>query len=544
MRFLKEFVSDLRREFHGYNSESLLKDTLAGITVAAVALPLALAFGVGSGADAAAGLITAIISAFLISALSGASYQVSGPTGAMTAILIPLVARHGLETLFAATFLAGILLILAAILQLGNLVYILPVPVITGFTSGIALIIALGQLGNIFGVPLQGENALGRVFHLAVSGTSPNWYALGIGLFVIALMIVWPKKWSARIPGSLAGVIFATILSALLKLPIETVGIIPKTLIHSNHLSIFDIRQIKLDVALIPAVSIAALCMIESLLCGAAGGRMKGERMRADRELLSQGLGNMLLPFLGGVPTTAAIARTSVAIKSGCQTRLTGIIHGVVLLLSMFLLGPLMSKIPMSALAGVLMVTAWRMNDWDRIHYLFQRKFKRGIMKYAITMVTTVMFDLTIAIAVGVLFSIAIFVINISTLQVSVSKIDTDKLDLPDSLIASGLHKDIQVVYITGAVFFGSLEQLESGLNEANAPIRILSMRGVPFVDTSAVSFFLDYCLEKQSEGITVLFSSIQPSVKEMLDRAGITDVVGDESYFMNAKDAIMSQID
>lgn len=542
-RLIKEFKEDLSLEFRGYNSKGFLKDLLAGVTVAAVALPLALAFGVGSGADAAAGLITAIVSAFLISALSGASFQISGPTGAMTAILIPLVARHGLETLFLATFLAGVMLLLAAALQLGNLVYFLPAPVITGFTSGIALIIALGQVGNILGMPLGSGNALGRVVRMFGAEGGPNFYALAIGVFVVFLMIIWPKKWAARVPGSLVGVIAATAISSLLKLPVSIVGEIPRTLIHSNHLTIKALMSIDIEIVLLPSVSIAALCMIESLLCGAAGGKMKGERLRADRELVAQGLGNLLLPFLGGVPSTAAIARTSVAIKSGCQTRLTGIIHGAVLLLSMFVLSPLMSQIPMAALAGVLMVTAWRMNDWSMINYLFQRKFKRGIIKFAMTMVTTVMFDLTIAIAAGVLISIALFIINISDLQVTVSEVDMERLDLPDDSSKPPTDWKLQVVYITGAVFFGSLEQLETGLTKADAPVRILSMRGVPFVDTSAVSFFQDYCRDRKKEGVTVLISSVQPSVREMLDRAGVTDEIGEESYFMNANDAILSRM-
>ena len=533
-----DYAADLKREFNGYGPTALRKDFLSGITVAAVALPLALAFGVGSGADAAAGLITAIISAFIISALSGASFQISGPTGAMTAILVPLAARYGLNTLFAASLLAGLMLILAGLFRLGNLVYFLPSPVISGFTSGIAIIIALGQVGNLFGVTLTGNNALERVASMVQRGVTPNWCSLAIGLFVIVLMMLWPVKLGARVPGSLAAVITATVLSAVFELPVQTVGAIPQTLIHTNRLTLTSLLQMEPEVILLPAVSIAVLCMIESLLCGAAAGRMKGERMNADRELVAQGVGNLLLPFFGGVPATAAIARTSVAIKSGCQSRLTGIIQGVVLLLSMFLLSPLMSQIPMAALAGVLMVTAWRMNEWESIRYLCIHKFKGGISKFVITMLTTVLFDLTIAIAVGVLFSIAIFVIHISNLQISVSELDSKRLELPTEA-----SRHIQVVYITGAVFFGSLEQLETGLAQADADVLILSMRGVPFIDTSAVAFLLDYCREQQNKGVTILFSSIQPTVKDMLDRAGITDVVGSDSYYFNAKDAILSHL-
>lgn len=538
-RLVTDYASDLKQEFSGYNGGKLRKDIFSGITVAAVSLPLALAFGLGSGADAAAGLITAIVAVLVIGTLSGASYQISGPTGAMMAILIPLVMRHGMQALFAACLLAGILLIVAGLLRLGNLVYFLPAPVVLGFTSGIAMILALGQLGNLFGVTMVGESVLGQVANMFRGGFSPNWYAFGLSVFVIVLMVFWPEKWSAIMPSSLAAVISASVLTALFKLPVEVVGTIPQTLIHHQRLTWESLQQIQLDAVLLPAFSLAMLCMVESLLCGAAGGRMKGERMNADRELVAQGVGNFVLPFFGGIPATAAIARTSVAIKSGCQTRLTGIFSGVVLLLSMFLLSPLMSQIPLAALAGALMMTAWRMNEWSSIRHLFACRFKRGIAKYSITMLTTVVFDLTIAIAVGVIFSIAFFLVHISRLQVSISELDASKMRLP---VEASHH--IQVIYITGPIFFGSQDHLESELAKATGDVLILSMRGVPFADTSAVAFFMEYCQERQKEGVTILFSSIQPAVKTMLDRAGVTDLIGEDAFYFNAKDAILANLE
>ena len=538
-RDLRIFREDLQKEFAAYNKNKFTRDLFSGITVAAVALPLALAFGVASGADASAGLITAIAAAFIISFLSGASYQISGPTGAMTAILIPLVAKHGLETLFMATLLAGILLVCAGFFRLGKLVYFLPLPVVWGFTSGIAIIIAMGQLGNYFGIPVAGNSVLKQAASLFTGGFRPDIYSLIIGSFVIVLMIVWPKKWNGKIPGSLVAVIIATSLVVLLKLPVSTVGEIPATLIHHNRLTFASLKDLpQLNLILLPAISIAMLGMVESLLCGATGGRMKGERINGDRELFAQGIGNIILPFLGGVPATAAIARTSVAIKSGCETRLTGIMHGGVLLLSMFLLGPLMSKIPMASLAGILMVTAWRMNEWTSIRNLFDRKFKGGIFKYSITLLTTVVFDLTIAIAIGVLFSILIFLVHISKLEILISEVDQQRL-----AHGEGESRHIQVIYITGPIFFGSQDYLEMELKQASGDTRILSMRGVPFVDTSAATFFSEYCKVMEKEGIKVLFSSIQPTVKKMLDRAGVTDLIGEGSIYPNARDAIIDNL-
>ena len=532
--FIKEYARDLSLEFSGYGMDAFRKDLFAGVTVAAVALPLALAFGVGSGADAASGLISAIAAAFIIGALGGASFQISGPTGAMTAILIPLSIKYGLHGLFAAGFIAGVILFVAGLLRAGKLVYLLPAPVIAGFTSGIALIIALGQLEYLFGIKAHGTEPLERLYSLFANGFSPNYTDLILGISVIVLMFRWPKKWAEKIPGSLAGVMAGTVLSLFLPGTIATVGDIPRTLIHSSHLTISDLMSLSSDAVLFPALSIAALGMIESLLCGAAGGRMKGEKLNGDRELLAQGIGNMILPFLGGVPATAAIARSSVAIKSGSQTRLTGIIQGIVLLLSMFLLSPFMSRIPLSILAGVLIVTAWRMNEWHTIQYIFGKKFAYAAAKFLVTMFATVIFDLTIAIAAGAFLAIFLFVIHVANLEVTVSEIDPKRLDKEKKL---GCHA--QVIYITGSIFFGAIERFEAGVSKADCDVFIFSMRGVPYIDTSGVQAFLDFCRAKQRDGHIIYFASVQPKVRDMLDKAGVSELVGADSFFNNAMDAI-----
>lgn len=532
--FIKEYARDLRSEFSGYGTDAFRKDLFAGVTVAAVALPLALAFGVGSGADAASGLISAIAAAFIIGALGGASFQISGPTGAMTAILIPLSIKYGLHGLFAAGFVAGVILFAAGLLRAGKLVYLLPAPVIAGFTSGIALIIALGQLEYLFGIKAHGTEPLERLYSLFANGFSPNYTDLVLGVSVIVLMFRWPKKWGEKIPGSLAGVMAGTVLSLFLPGTIATVGDIPRTLIHSSHLTISDLLSLSSDAVLFPALSIAALGMIESLLCGAAGGRMKGEKLNGDRELLAQGIGNMVLPFLGGVPATAAIARSSVAIKSGSQTRLTGIIQGIVLLLSMFLLSPFMSRILLSILAGVLIVTAWRMNEWHTIKYIFGKKFMYGAAKFLVTMFATVIFDLTIAIAAGAFLAIFLFVIHVADLEVTVSEIDPKRLGREKKFT-----QHAQVIYLTGSIFFGAIERFETGISKADCDIFIFSMRGVPYIDTSGVQAFLDFCQAKQRDGHKIFFASVQPKVRDMLDKAGVSELVGEDSFFNNAMDAI-----
>ena len=316
------------------------------------------------------------------------------PTGAMATILMSIAAQYGMSGVFAATVLAGVLLILAGIFHLGRVTAYLPMPVITGFTSGIAVVIALGQVDNFFGPTSQGSTAVEKLLHWLTNGIFQiNLGAVTLGLFVVLLMVVYPKRWNSVIASSLVGIILAALLAVFAFPNAVRVGEIPTTLLLPERFTLEGMNFQKIQALLPPAISIAALCMIKSLLCGASAARMTGVPLNSDRELIAQGVGNLLSPFFGGIPATAAIARTSVAMKSGAQTRLTGMIHAVVLLVSMLLLAPAMAQIPLSALAGVLMVTAWRMNEWKTIRYLFSHRFKGAILKFGATMAAAVLFD-------------------------------------------------------------------------------------------------------------------------------------------------------
>ncbi len=525
------FIRMLKKEFSGYSGSKFTKDLLAGITIAAVALPLALAFGVSSGATAAAGLVTAIIAGFVIGALSGSSYQISGPTGAMTAILVSLVAEYGIQGVFIASFIAGALLLLAGFLKLGGLVSYLPMPVITGFTSGIAVIIAFGQINNLTGLKCEGLTTIEKTISYFRLEQSFNPTAFIIGLAVIIFMFVYPKKLNQYCPSSLAAIILATAANAVFKFEVAKVGAIPKTIFLADRLDITKIDWSSIGSYIVPAISIAALGLIESLLCGASAGRMKNEKLNADTELLAQGIGNMLLPLFGGVPATAAIARTSVAIKSGGQTRLTSVIHSVVLLLSMFVLGGVMSMIPLSALAGVLIVTAWRMNEWHVIKSIFGKKLKTAIFQFLITMAATVIFDLTIAILIGVAFSLVMFIVKVSDMQISVSEVDTTKLD--DRITKPEKLKFTSVVYISGPLYFGTCSKLEEKISALGENyIVIFSMRGVTVADISGVEALRDYCERLISQGRMVYFSCVQPPVMDMMDRCGFKERYKDHMFF------------
>ena len=323
-------------------------------------------------------------------------------------------------------------------------------------------------------------------------------------------MVVFPKKWNAVVPASLVSIIIATAVSIIFKLPTETVGAIPKTLLLDERFSFagFDISSVKGLIS--PAISIAALGMVESLLCGASAGRMTGVKLDNDRELIAQGIGNIISPLMGGIPATAAIARTSVAIKSGARTRLTAVIHSVILLVSMLLLGPVMSKIPLAALAGVLLVTAWRMNEWHTIKYMFSHKFKGAILKFLVTMIATIIFDLTVAILIGVAVSLVLLVAKLSKLSVHIDENDNDTS-----------------VSLSGAALFANTAQISAIYDGISGEKEVeFIMTGVSYMDISAAQELLELVKRLKDDGVKFRFTGVGESVEIMMKRSGISDII------------------
>ena len=536
----KAFLQQLRNEFRGYNGHKLSQDLMAGLTVAAVALPLALAFGVSAGATAACGLVTAIVAGLVISALTGGYYQISGPTGAMAAILGSLIGTYGMQGMFAATFLAGIMLLIAGVLHLGNLTAFVPAPVITGFTSGIAVIIAMGQIDNFFGTYSEGGSALAKLASYGTLGFRPDLATTAVALFVTVLMVVFPKKWNAVVPASLIGIILATAATMLLGLDIATVGEIPQTLLLPDRLSPRAVDWSAVPALLAPAFSIAALNMLESLLCGASAGRATGVRLNNDQELFAQGVGNLVLPLFGGIPATAALARTSVAVRSGAQTRLTGVFHAVGLLIMMFALAPVIRNVPLAALAGVLMVTAWRMNEWHAIRYMFSHRFKGAIAKFAVTMVCTIMFDLTVAIVVGVGLGLILMVARLSKLQINYERVDMSRLKNDDPVL-NARYSNAMVAYITGPLLFANISVLEELPDRvAGCDTLLLSMRGVPTVDVSAAQTLQAILESFRERGVDVAICGLPTASMTMLRRAGIVELMGEQAFYWSVERALL----
>jgi len=536
------FAHLLRTEFAGYDAALFRRDFLAGVTVAAVALPLALAFGVVSGASAAAGLVTAILAGTVIGGLSGAPYQVSGPTGAMSAVLIALAGRYGLPGVWVAGVMAGVILLVIGLLRLGRFITFIPAPVVTGFTSGVALIIAIGQVDNLLGVPTpRAESAAIKLIGYFKGGYLPDAHALALGVVVIALMLAWPKAWNARFPASLLGIILATGVAGIAGWTVPIIGAIPRTLLLDQRLTLGAVPWADLPKFVAPALTISALGAVESLLCGAVASNMTGIRLHANQELVAQGAGNIVIPFFGGVPATAAIARTSVGIKSGGRTRMVSIVHALALLASMFALAPAMSRVPLAALAAVLVVTAWRMNEWDAIRYIFGRRFKTAMLTYGITLLATITLDLTQAILIGACLSAAVFLNQIARLDVDVKAVEPAKLR-PLGIVLRRNPAGIRVVYLTGPLFFAATDRFSEAVAHLEGiHTLILSVRGVPQIDTSGLQALLAVVERLHATGGTLMLAGVQPDVHRMLDRGGVITAIGADNLFWGADEAIVA---
>jgi SulP family sulfate permease len=529
-----------RREFSTYDAGRFRQDVFAGLTVAAVALPLALAFGVASGATAAAGLVTAILSGLVIGALSGAPYQISGPTGAMSAVLILVSQRYGLEAVWLTGVLGGVLILLIGLLRLGRFVAFIPAPVITGFTAGIAVIIVVGQVDSLIGVETPvAPTAAAKLWTYVRTPPVPDPRATAVAALVVATLLAWPSRLARYVPGSLAGIFLATLLTAACGWQVPQIGEIPRTLLLDRRLGFEAVELARLGDLVAPTLSIAALGAVESLLCGAVASRMTGIRLQANQELIAQGIGNIVVPFFGGVPATAAIARTSVGIKSGGQTRVVSIVHALALLASAVLFAPLISRIPLAALAGVLVVTAVRMNEWEAIRFMFGRRFPAAVLTFAATLVATVTLDLTQAILIGAAISAAIFINSVARLEVTVRDIDPERLR-ERGVEVRGNCPHIRVAYLTGPLFFAATNTFnEAFAREDDVHVLILSMRGVPMIDLSGIEALRALHERLWTDGRVLMLTGVGDTVMRMLRRAGLAATIGEGNFYWSADRAI-----
>ncbi|MCR5527583.1 MAG: SulP family inorganic anion transporter [Saccharofermentans sp.] len=536
--FFAHYKKIFVNEFRGYNSKAFLNDVTAGITVGAVALPLALAFGAAS-VDAehaaigiAGGLITAILAGIISGLLGGGSFQISGPTGAMAVVLGTIVSgKYGLQGMFAATFISGLILLIAGLLRFGKLVQFIPKPVVTGFTSGIALVIAIGQLKNAFGVQAAGESTIDKLMDFFSNIKDTDITTLVLTIAVIVIMAVYPKKLGKYVPGSLAAIIIITAVTTIAKLDVATIGSIPRSIINTEKLNVADINGQMIAEIMEYAITIALLGMIESLLCGTCAAAMKKEKFDSNVELIAQGIANMAVPFAGGVPSTAAIARTSVAIKSGCRTRLTSVFQSIFLIACMFILAPVIGMVPYAALAGVLLMTAYRMNDFATIKSYFDHKLVDAIVLFFVTMAATVILDLTYAILIGVALAMLLTINKLAKINVAVEE---------ETLIG---NKDAAIVYSVGAYFFANGKELKKAIEkcEKKYDTYILSFRGVVYTDVSAETEFVEAVNYIKELGADYCFVGLNDFVTATLEKTGFSEHVGKEHIYKNLEEYVAS---
>lgn len=545
-----DFQPVLFSTFKNYNKEKFLSDLMAGIIVGIVALPLAIAFGIASGVSPEKGLITAIIAGFIISFLGGSSIQIGGPTGAFIVIVYGIIQQFGIEGLAIATVMAGLILVLMGVFKLGTIIRFIPYPIVVGFTSGIALTIFTTQIKDLFGltmseVPADFLSKWGAYFK---SFGSTNWLALAVGIGSIILIQITPK-FTKKIPGSLIAIIVMTIVSYLLRnqwgiTGLETIGDrfeINASMPTPEGLA-FNMATIN---QLLPAAfTIAILGAIESLLSATVADGVTGQKHNSNTELIAQGAANIIVPFFGGIPATGAIARTMTNINNGGKTPVAGLIHAIVLLLILLFLGPLTKHIPMACLAGVLVIVSYNMSEWRTFKSLMKNS-RSDVAVLITTFLLTVIFDLTIAIEVGLLLALVLFMKRVSEVtHITVSK---DIVDL--SRESEILHEDeklsvpsgVEVYEINGPFFFGVANKFDECMKTIGdkPQIRIIRMRKVPFMDTTGLHNLESLYRLSEKEKIRIILSGVNQQVHNVLSKSGFAQIVGEENICNNIHAAL-----
>jgi len=532
-----------------YRREDFSADLSAGITVGVVALPLAMAFGIASGVKPEAGIFTAIIAGFLISALGGTRVQIGGPAGAFVALLYAIVERYGVANLLIATMFAGVLLFLMGALRLGQLIRFIPVPIVIGFTSGIAVIIAMQQLKDFLGlsIPKMPSNFLSQVGALWAHLATVNWAAVGLGALSLAIIVLWPKsykandarwrQWMARVPGTIAVLALGIVAVALFGLPVETIGSrfggIPQGL-PSMQLPAFDWDTVRNLVG--PTLSIALLGAIESLLCARVADGMTGDRHDPNQELMAQGVANVVVPFFGGIAATGTIARTVTNIRTGARTPVAGIVHSVTLLLIVLVLAPLASDIPMATLAAILLFVAWNMGDWAAFRRLRQFSLQYRTVMLA-TFGLTVVFDITVAVEVGLVLASLFFIYRVSSLT------RVDPVRLPADVATLGDGSRAEAWRLFGSLFFGSVGKLETLADPTRRQpdVLILEMHQVINLDTTGLDALETLLQNLQRQGGTLVIAEPTEQPLSLLTRSGFIDRIGRHNLFADLDEALLA---
>ena len=546
LAFKPKLLTTLRH----YNKQQFTTDLLAGIIVGIVALPLAIAFGIASGVTPEKGIITAIVAGLIVSLLGGSKVQIGGPTGAFIIIIYGIIQQYGFEGLTIATLMAGVFLIMFGVLHLGTIIKYIPYPIVVGFTSGIALTIFTTQIKDLFGLKMEtvpSDFIEKWVAYIGSFGTIDLWSA-GVGIGSVAVIAAWPMiaKYNnvlKKLPGSLIAIIVMTVAVLLLKqyAGVESVETIGDRFSISNQLPDAEMPSISWNVIkglVSPAITIAILGAIESLLSATVADGVIGDRHDSNTELIAQGVANLASPIFGGIPATGAIARTMTNINNGGRTPVAGIVHAAVLLLIFLFLMPLAQYIPMACLAGVLVIVSYNMSGWRSFASIMKNP-KSDVIVLVVTFLLTVIFDLTIAIEVGLICACLLFMRRMA--ETTDVKVISDEIDPEEeqsdfqmgNLEHLTIPEGVEVYEINGPYFFGAgnkFEDLMATLGHKRPKVRIIRMRKVPFVDSTGIHNLTNLCAMSQKEGIQVVLSGVNPKVQAVLHKSGFDQMLGEEN--------------
>lgn len=534
-----DFRPKLWSTFRAYSLSKFKDDLIAGVVVGIVALPLAIAFGIASGVSPTIGLITAIVGGFIVSVFGGCSVQIGGPTGAFIVIVYNIIALYGLQGLAIATVMAGLILVLMGLFHLGTVIKFIPYPIVIGFTAGIALTIFSTQVNDFLGLGLTdmpGE-FIPKWGMLLANLDRVNLPTLSVGLVSLLIIILTPRI-SKKLPGALIAIVIVTAATYIIKVCVpdfyvETIGD------RFGELSTdipeprgFELSMTTINLLLPSAFTIAILGAIESLLSSTVADGVTGSRTNSNTELIGQGLANIVVPFVGGIPVTGAIARTMTNITNGGRTPVAGIVHAIVLLAIFLLLMPLINLVPMACLAAVLIMVAYNMSGWRTVRAIFHNP-KSDVSVLIVTFLLTVVFDLTIAIEIGLLLAIILFLRRV--MENTEIKVYSNQLDAADGTDLSthevlAVEPGVEVYEIDGPFFFGiatKFDELMRSSMSKKPKVRILRMRKVPFIDSTGLHNLEILLKSSQSEGIHVVLSGVRPEVRAVLDNAGVDDLIG-----------------
>ncbi len=528
-----------------YSKEQFVKDVIAGIIVAIIALPLSIALAIASGVGPTAGIYTAIIAGFLVSFFGGSRVQIAGPTAAFATIVAGIVAKDGTEGLMVATILAGILLVIMGLLRFGNLIKFIPFTITTGFTAGIAVTLFIGQIKDFCGIqymhgeaPIETAEKLKALF---ANISTINIQAVIVGAVSLAILVLWPKV-SKKIPGSLIAVLVSAALVQILQLPVNTIGSLYPDI--SNKLPSFTVTSTTFTIANIRAqlpnaLTIALLAGIESLLSAVVADSMINSKHRSNMELIAQGIANMGSACFGGIPATGAIARTAANIKNGGRTPIAGMVHSITLVLVLVLLMPYAKMIPMPCIAAILFQVAYNMSGWRTFKNLCKASPKSDVLVLVTTFVLTVVFDLVIAIEVGMVLAALLFMKRMSDVTEVEGWKYLDDEDDPDSISLREVPEHTLVYEISGPMFFGAADKIMKISAYEDTKCLVIRMRSVNAIDATALHSLEMLLTTCNKQGVQVILSHVNEQPRSSMDKAGFTEMIGVENFCAHIDDAL-----